>query len=166
MKQNKSILVFGYGNPGRQDDGLGKALIDKTEKWIKQEDIKGISLDANYQLNVEDATEIQGKDLVIFADASMEENIQSHEITPVFASQEANFTTHYVSPGYVLHLCKQIYGNHPAAFLMHIKGYEWDIKETISTKAIENLDKAFKALKEILHDPEVLKTKYFKLFHS
>ena len=25
---NKKILIYGYGNPGRMDDGLGNQLID------------------------------------------------------------------------------------------------------------------------------------------
>ena len=29
-----SILIYGYGNPGRQDDGLGPTLVDALETWL------------------------------------------------------------------------------------------------------------------------------------
>ena len=31
----KKILLYGYGNPGRQDDGLGVLLVEELEKWSK-----------------------------------------------------------------------------------------------------------------------------------
>ncbi|MFL7814309.1 MAG: Ni/Fe hydrogenase, partial [Anaerolineales bacterium] len=67
------VLVYGYGNPGRQDDGLGIALVDKLEEWASQQGLDGVQFENNYQLNIEDAEAISGKDLVIFADASEEE---------------------------------------------------------------------------------------------
>jgi Ni,Fe-hydrogenase maturation factor len=28
------ILVYGFGNPGRQDDGLGIFFVNEFEKWV------------------------------------------------------------------------------------------------------------------------------------
>ena len=50
------VLVIGYGNPGRMDDGLGPATIDELEKLA----IDGVDLDADYQLTVEDAAAVAG----------------------------------------------------------------------------------------------------------
>ena len=67
------ILIYGYGNPGREDDGLGIELVNKLEGWAAENQLSDIEFDNNYQLNIEDAEVISQKDLVIFADASEEE---------------------------------------------------------------------------------------------
>lgn len=159
MRDIGNIFIYGYGNPGRQDDGLGNALVEKVEDWLTKKQFNHISLDSNYQLNVEDAAEIYDKDLVIFADASIEEHIKNFEITRVSPSAEVNFTMHTVSPGYVLNLCQTIYGYHPPAYLLHIRGYEWEMKESLSEQAQQNLNKAFDNLKEIISNPELLEMK-------
>jgi hydrogenase maturation protease len=60
------IFVMGYGNPGRQDDGLGPAAAAEIDLlgWpnIKTQD--------NYQLNIEDAIDVAEHDIVWFVDAS------------------------------------------------------------------------------------------------
>jgi len=63
------ILIYGFGNPGREDDGLGIELARRLEDWSKKSGLPGITFDSNYQLNIEDAEVISEKDLVIFADA-------------------------------------------------------------------------------------------------
>ncbi len=146
------ILIYGYGNPGRQDDGLGNAFVEILEKWVKDNQIKNIEFDSNYQLNIEDAATIADKDLVIFADASCE-NIESFVITPVKPKQETSFTSHSASPEYILYLCNDIYKRIPSTFIVHIKGYEWDFKESLTDKAAENLMKAVDAIKKLLADP-------------
>ena len=94
------ILVYGYGNPGRQDDGLGPALVERLEG----EHIPGVATDSNYQLQVEDAVAVSQSDTVIFVDAaaSGDEPFTFSEVKP---SSETTFTTHSVSPGSVLALC-------------------------------------------------------------
>ena len=63
------ILFYGYGNPGRQDDGLGICFVEEMEKFVRDKDISDISFDSNYQLNIEDADTIKNYDLVFFCDA-------------------------------------------------------------------------------------------------
>lgn len=153
MSNQSKILVYGYGNPGRQDDGLGKLLIDKAEAWVKKQAMSHIALDINYQLQVEDVTEMQDKELIIFADASMDERVNNYLFTPVYADDSITFSMHAVAPGYLLSLCNQMYGEHPPAYLLHIRGYKWDINEPVCPEALNNLDQAWEALKRILKNP-------------
>ena len=143
------ILFYGYGNPGRKDDGLGPALIDLVEKWIIQEKIKNIFVDSNYQLNIEDAYTIQDYDIIIFIDASIED-IDNYIMTRVEPSDKVNYTMHSVSPSFVLDLCKKIYNYTPETFLLHIKGYEFELQEGFSDKAQKNLKLAFNFIKELI----------------
>lgn len=156
MPDQVNILVYGYGNPGRQDDGLGKALIDLAEEWLSQNQNDNISLDVNYQLQVEDVTEIYDKDLIIFVDASMREDIEDFSFERVEPDPRANFSMHSVSPAYILALCEKIYGKLPPAYLLHVRGYEWELSEPISSAAQNNMQKAWSSLREILLSPELL----------
>ncbi len=153
------ILIYGYGNPGRQDDGLGNAFVEKFEEWVNQEGLKGFEFDSNYQLNIEDADAIAEKDLVIFADASVEE-IEDFILTPVDASSDVSFTTHAASPGYIVKLCGDLFNKFPATYLLHIKGYEWAFKEGLTEKSQRNLEKALQNIKEKLKNPEKLINSY------
>lgn len=147
------ILIYGYGNPGRQDDGLGIAATQKLEAWASENQITGIEFDSNYQLNIEDADAIARKDLVIFADAS-EEDIEDFCLSRVDGSNKVSFTTHAASPGYIVRLCKDLFQKEPLVLMLHIKGYEWAFKEGLSERAMENLDRTFGYMQTLLTDPE------------
>ncbi|MFH0893759.1 MAG: hydrogenase maturation protease [Bacteroidota bacterium] len=145
----KKILIYGYGNPGRQDDGLGAALVEMLEQWAHENKIENVDFDTNYQLNIEDALTISEYDTVVFADATIEEDVKDFlfdELKPSRAIIE--FTMHASSPGYILDLCHKMYNKNPEAWLMHIKGYEWELKEGVTEKANANLIKSVAQLKK------------------
>ncbi len=156
MKNAPNILIYGYGNPGREDDGLGNAMIEKLEQWKTEQAFPNLHLDINYQLNIEDATEMQGKDLVIFVDASIDETVEQYKLVPVKPSSKVEFTMHATSPGFIMHLCEQIYGGAPPTWIMHIKGYSWNMKETLTPDARENLQLAYQHLKQVVLQPSIL----------
>jgi hydrogenase maturation protease len=146
------ILFYGYGNPGRQDDALGIRFIERMETWVEENGYKNIFFDSNYQLNIEDADTISNYDVVYFVDASME-SINGFEISEVKSSKvQIEFTMHAISPGVVLDLCNQIYGKMPETYLIHIKGYEWDLEfnKGLSPKATNNLQKVLTYLQKEL----------------
>jgi hypothetical protein len=61
----KRVLVIGYGNPGRADDGLGPALATALEALR----IPGLTVESDYQLSIEHAAMAAEHDIVVFADA-------------------------------------------------------------------------------------------------
>lgn len=142
------ILVYGYGNPGRQDDALGVRLAEDIEKWVEEQKIAGVEVDYNYQLNIDDSDRISPFDVVIFADASIEviNDFIFTKVDPDEATIE--FTMHAVSPAFVLDLCKKLYNKCPETYLVHIKGYEWEFIEELTDEARLNLAKALGFLKE------------------
>ncbi|MCD4818608.1 MAG: hydrogenase maturation protease [Candidatus Cloacimonetes bacterium] len=146
------ILFYGYGNPGRQDDALGISFIEEIKNWVEQEKIENISFDTNYQLNIEDADTISDYDLVFFADASLEP-LEDFTISKVEPSEaQIEFTMHASSPSFVLNICKSIYLKIPFAFLVHIKGYEWDLDfdKKLSENGEKNLQRALESVKQKL----------------
>ncbi|MFC2117976.1 hydrogenase maturation protease [Bacteroidota bacterium] len=154
MINTGKILVLGYGNTSRQDDGVANGLINRLNKIIEKEKIKGVELLSNAQLYMEDALVISEKDIVIFVDASIEE-IDDILFTKVEAdSPGSGFTFHNVSPGFILNLCHKLYNKYPEVYLLHIKGYEWEIKECLSKNAEANLKKALSLLYAIIKNPD------------
>lgn len=147
--KKQKILIYGYGNPGRQDDGLGVLLAEEIERWSAEKGFVNIHTDSNYQLNLEDADALAKHDLVIFADASRED-IGTFTMEPLEASEKSEFTMHSVSPAFVLHLSKQAFNREPEAFLIHIKGYQWEFMSEMSEKARKNLNLATDYLKKYL----------------
>ena len=150
-----NVLLYGYGNPGRQDDGLGNEFINRMKKWINKEGLQGFEFDSNYQLNIEDADVISDKELVIFVDAS-EEDIGDFCISKVTESSKMSFTTHAASPAFIVYLCKNLFKKSPVTLLLHIKGYGWEFKEGLTKKAEENLEKAINYFKEKFRNPTSL----------
>ena len=149
--QKASILVYGYGNPGRQDDGAGVMLAEKLDEWIVSRKLEGVHTDSNYQLNLEDAATISQYDLVIFADASHEE-IDDFRMDTLVGSARVEFSMHAVTPAFILHLSKEVFNREPEAYLLHIKGYEWEFMASMTEKGEENLLKALHFLQDfILH---------------
>lgn len=143
-----NILVYGYGNPGREDDGLGPLFIDTLEKSECPLESR-IELHSSYQLNIEDALLVSGKDLVIFVDASRED-IDDFSFNEVQAASRLSFFTHGLEAGDVLGLASKLYNQRPAAYLLGIKGYSWEPVESLTPGARENLRKALSFLRREL----------------
>lgn len=147
------ILVYGFGNPGRQDDGLGVLLAEHVEQLA----LDGVTADSNYQLNAEDALEMSSHEVVIFVDASYND-VEPFRFTKLVPAAEVGFSTHAMSPGAVLALCHELYDAHPDTYLLEMKGYEWEMAEGLTDKATANLDKAEAFVVKLLKsgDPAVV----------
>lgn len=143
------ILVYGYGNTGKSDDGLGNAFVQMLGPWLNSENLHHISRKNSLQLNAEDAYDISGFDVVVFVRASDNEmeDISFTKIIPA-GSVEKNQT---ISPSVLLNICSELYGKIPESYLLQIKGFQWEKGTTISEKADENLWKAFHTLVHYIH---------------
>lgn len=144
------ILVYGYGNPGRQDDGIGPALAE----MIENSGLQGVVCDSNYQLNIEDAYNVSKSSAVVFLDASSDGN-EPFSFQRIDPSAEIRFTTHAMSPQSVLALADELYRFHAPAYLMAIRGYSWDFGEPMTREAETNMNGAFQFLQEVLKTEEL-----------
>jgi len=115
------VLILGYGNPGRQDDGLGPAVAEQIDAL----GLPHVTAYENYQLNIEDALEVADHDVVWFVDAARSGP----------------------SPFAFEPLAHQYYGATPKAFLLGIRGYEFEFAEGLTIAGTENLQIAVEMLK-------------------
>lgn len=147
----KKTLIYGYGNAGRMDDGIGERFVELIDKWIAEEKIENIFTDCNYQLNIEDSATIAEYERVIFVDASIVEDVENFKLETIIPNDATiEFTMHAVSTSYVVDLCQKIYNKTPEAYVLHVKAYEFEFKEEMTPKAVENMLDAFVFLKDFL----------------
>ena len=141
--ETPGVLILGYGNPGRLDDGLGPALAEA----IQARSLPGVTVEADYQLTVEDAAELARHRVVIFADADAAGPAPFSLTRLEPSSQPLSFSTHSVEPGDVLALAVELFGAEPEAWVLGIRGYEFDaFGERLSERAKANLDAAVQYL--------------------
>lgn len=143
---SNTVLLIGYGNPGRLDDGLGPALAAKLETLS----IRGLSVEVDYQLVVEHAHEIAKYDAVIFADSAIAGDgpYFFREIQP---SPKEAFGSHNFSPETILFFAKTVFNAQTKGYVFGIRGYEFDrFGEYLSDKAKQNLDAAFEFIRKAL----------------
>jgi hydrogenase maturation protease len=142
-----SVLLIGYGNPGRLDDGLGPALAEAVDALR----LPGVTVDIDYQLQPEDAAAIAAHDVVIFADADVgcEGPYRFQRITP---KRQTSFSSHSTSPRALLALAHEAFGASTAGYILGIRGEAFDdFGEELSPAARANLDAARDFIIPLLH---------------
>jgi hydrogenase maturation protease len=131
------ILLIGYGNPGRLDDGLGPAFAEAVEAL-------GLpcTVESDYQLAVEDAYDVAQHDVVVFADADRACE-PPFRFEPIGPKGGLGFSSHSLSPEGVMAIAVEHFGAGTRAFVLGIRGYEFDaLAEGLTEGARRNLEAA------------------------
>ncbi|MBI4661462.1 MAG: hydrogenase maturation protease [Verrucomicrobia bacterium] len=131
MNTHPRVLVVGYGNRSRRDDGVGWFVIDALSAL----GLPGVDLVAVPQLEVELAESLAAYDAVIFVDAAVPEApmpIKREAVQPRF---QHHAVAHYLTPPDVLGLSQLLYRREPQALLFSIRGKEFDFGTELSSEA-------------------------------
>jgi hydrogenase maturation protease len=149
----RPVLVFAWGNPSRGDDALGPALLEMLETGQqKRGEFAAVELLSDYQLQVEHALDLQGRERVLFIDASVSAQAPC-ELHPLQPQHDTSYTTHAMSPAAVLAVFEQINdGPSPPAWLLSIRGYEFELGQSLTPQARTNLQAALVRAREFLHE--------------
>jgi hydrogenase maturation protease len=138
MSDSPNILFYGYGNPGRGDDGLGPALVAALEPLIPA----GLDCESDYQLSVEDSATLAKYNVVVFVDADAQ-GPAPFWFDRVQPSRELSFSSHSATPGQVLALAREMFGAQVRAYTLGIRGYQFgELCESLSEGARANLASA------------------------
>ncbi len=141
-----SVLLIGYGNPGRRDDGLGPALAEAVERLR----LPGVTVESDYQLTVEAAAAVAAHRYVIFADAALR-GPAPFAFRAVRPTEHAGFSTHTLGPEAVLALARDLFRADTQGYALGIRGYRFhEFGETLSDRARENLAAALRFLVPVL----------------
>lgn len=142
---NHSSLIYGIGNVGRQDDGLGWAYVD----WLEQQEFcPNAQFIRNYQLLLEDADVISHVKRVLFIDASKERANNGFKLELAKPSLDFSFTSHAISIPTIMATCLQCFNKLPQVYVLAIKGYEWELEQGLTKQASINLARVITATTE------------------
>jgi hydrogenase maturation protease len=145
LAANGAVLIVGYGNPGRQDDGLGPEIVQELE----QLNLPGLTLEADYQLSIEHAADLEQSERVIFVDAAVQ-GPEPFEVKRLEAARNIEFTSHTLGPEAVLAICHDTYPRAPEALLVAVRGYSFEFSEGLTDKARENKSKALEFITNLI----------------
>ncbi|NIY84742.1 hydrogenase maturation protease [Vibrio hepatarius] len=135
---NSFDLIYGIGNVGRQDDGLGWAFIDDIEALSDLD----ATLIRHYQLFFEDVDLLRRHKRVLFVDATKDSGTESFSLSRVKPRLDDSFTSHAITVQTILALCHQVYQVYPDVWLLAIKGDEWELKLGLTDCSRQRLNHA------------------------
>ena len=128
MKDPVEVLIIGYGNRLRGDDGVGFEAAERLD---------GMALP---QLTPELMEPISQAGCVIFIDARAggePGSIQETKLAPAAASRPF---THYATPETLLAGARELYGRCPPATLITIAGSDFEIGHPLSRPVRQSLE--------------------------
>ncbi len=140
------ILLIGYGNPTRMDDGVGWYIANMIRESIGDK-IEVMEAD---QLSVEMIEDIKDRQIVIFVDAHVSEEDDWIRISEVEPDSKLGLTAHIVSPSNLLSICQSIYNKYPKAYLYSVKGVNFDFSEELSEQTRRSADEVVKLLSDLV----------------
>jgi len=151
------LLIFAYGNPSRGDDALGPELLQRLQRQGLPE--QTVELLGDFQLQIEHALDLVGRQRVLFIDASLDAN-RPFSFERIQPQRDQSFTSHALSPAALLHVYQQLQQQPPPpCYLLAIRGYGFELGQSISHRAEANLELGLKFIEGVLYrgqDPEQL----------
>lgn len=148
------VLVCGYGNPFRTDDGVGHLLAPAVAELIASRGGEA-EVRLEHQLLPEMAEEFGKYDLLAFTDARVPgtgsgKGYDIREISPDPALEGLNI--HSVGPEWILALAARIWGKVPPSLLVSVEGESFDFGEGLTEACRRRMDGALAAFEEWLKD--------------
>lgn len=138
------LLIFGYGNPSRGDDALAPLLLERLQALH----LPHLEILTDFQLQVEHAFDLQGRERVLFIDASVS-CPAPYVFSRLHAYKDTSYTSHVMSPMAVLHTYRELYGDPPPAYLLQVRGERFELGEALSAAAAANLQASFALLQKL-----------------
>jgi hydrogenase maturation protease len=135
------ILVIGYGNTLRRDDGVGPKVAEAVAKLA----LPGVRALACPLLTPELAEEVSQARVVILVDAAVgaPRGVQMRALAPTDSSQ---VMAHAASPATVLALARDVFGHVPEAWWLTIPVADLGLGEELSPLAQRGFEQAVQEL--------------------
>lgn len=131
------LLVIGYGNTLRGDDGVGPRVAEE----IAGLHLPGVHSLVCHQLSPEHADPVSQAERVIFVDAAVDEprELQFRELFP---GETTQLMTHAADPQTVLALALGVFGHAPRAWALTIPVTQTGFSEQLSEEAQHRVEEA------------------------
>ena len=161
----RRVLVIGFGNTLRRDDGVGAvaARLLATEPRLSGDKVGGrVEVREAYQLLPEMALDVGEATLVVFVDADargLPGSIEIHEIDPATAARgdsdargEAGASSHHVGGGELVALAAALTGHAPRAVAIGIGVADLGMGEGLSPVVEAALPKVVEIVVDLVED--------------
>lgn len=134
------LLVFGWGNASRGDDALGPLFVDRLRARLAgRQDVELID---DYQLMVEHALDLAGRERVLFVDASVA-CAPPFEATRLQAAADRSVNSHALSPQALMQVYRDVqHAEPPPCTLLAIRGERFELGALPGDAALAHLDAA------------------------
>jgi hydrogenase maturation protease len=114
---SRHVLVIGYGNELRADDGVGRAIVERLVADPRARDARLLSV---RQLTPDLAVDVAEASLVVFVDAAADLQPGEVAVRPVSADVGAGAFSHHVSVGGLPGLARELYGRSPESVTVSV----------------------------------------------
>ena len=141
------LLIVGFGNVLRSDDGLGWRVADALARQNTRKDVRIVT---TQQLMPEMAELASRAEQILFIDAARDGqpgNVACEELVP---TESPVRHSHELSPAAVLRLAKDLYGRCPPAELFTITGESFETGDTMSAPVVAAIPGLMAKIKEII----------------
>jgi hydrogenase maturation protease len=143
------VLVLAVGNPSRGDDAIGPELAARLEDAAPD----GVEIIVEFQLQVENALDLVGRERVVFVDAGLA-TPAPFELRLAGAAADFVHTSHSISPEAVLATYQRIQGRDPPeAWVLCVRGEAFELGAELSAAAREHVGAAWPALRDLCVTP-------------
>ena len=139
-----ALLVIGYGNTLRGDDGVGPRVAGAVGSLH----LPGVRTMTCQQLSPEHAAPISLAETVIFVDAAVDapKEVQFRRLEPNDTSQ---LMAHAADPRTMLALSRDVFGHVPHAWWLTIPAEKMEFCETLTSIAQHGCDEAVKKIRSL-----------------
>jgi hydrogenase maturation protease len=131
------ILVIGYGNTLRGDDGVGPRAVETLSGM----ELPGVRTLLCHQLAPEHAAPLSRANIAIFVDAAADgsKEVQWRKLEP---ARGAQVSAHAADPRSLLALARDVFGHSPEAWWVTIPAYRMEFGEDLTPQARQGLEAA------------------------
>ena len=144
------VAVLCYGNPSRGDDALAPLVYEQLTELF--EDRVDLLLINDFQLQIEHIVDLQQAELVLFVDAHIS-CAAPFEFTALPISDQLSHTSHALAPTDLLGFYQQsLRIQPPPAYILAIKGESFELGESLTENARQNLHQAQRFIFQLLTD--------------
>ena len=140
----RGVVVVGYGNAMRTDDGFGWHVADRL---VDDPRLAGVEILQRHQLTPELAFDVSAAALVVLVDATSRLRPGAVAVERVEPSDAARSTwSHHVSPGVLVSLACELYGRSADVFVVSCGVQSAEIGDRLSSVAEAALPDAINAV--------------------
>ena len=141
-----SVLVIAWGNPLREDDGVGWHVVEGLRRLRPRPSLPALHLRHAHQLTPEMAECVSRSAGVVFVDARRDGTPGEVRCEPVEPSAGSNPLAHSLSPQALLLYAEHLYGRAPRAVVVGVTGACFALGEGLSPCVRRALPRAIRAV--------------------